>query len=81
MIKSRGKRWAGHVTRLGEERCIQSLLGRLEGRRPLGRQKRRKEDNIKMDMKWEGGLDWIDVAEDRDMWWVLVNAVMNLWVP
>jgi hypothetical protein len=59
------------------------LVGRPEGRRPLGRPRRRWEDNIKIDLQevgWEG-MDWIDMAQDRDSWRGLVNAVMNLRVP
>jgi hypothetical protein len=58
-------------------------VGRHEGRRPLGRPRRRWEDNIKMDLQevgW-GGMDWIDMAQDRDRWRALVYAVMNLRVP
>jgi hypothetical protein len=59
------------------------LVGRTEGRRPLARPKRRWEDNNKMylqEVGW-GNMDWIDMAQDRDRWWALVNAVMNLRVP
>jgi hypothetical protein len=58
-------------------------VGRPEGRRPLGRPRHRWEDNIKMDLQevgW-GGMDWIDMAEDRHRWRALLSAVMNLWVP
>jgi hypothetical protein len=58
-------------------------VGRPEGRRPLGRPRRTWEDNIKMDLQevgW-GGMDWIDMAHDRDRWRALVSAVMNLRVP
>jgi hypothetical protein len=58
------------------------LEGRPEGRRPLGRRRPRWEDNIKMDFQEVGwGMDWIELAQDRDRWRVLVNAVMNLQVP
>jgi hypothetical protein len=63
-----------------EERCIQGLVGKPEGKRPLGRPRHRWEDNIKIDLQevgW-GGMDWIDLAEDRDRCWAVVNAVMNL---
>ena len=59
-------------------------MGKLEGRRPLGRPRRRCEDNIKMYLRevgWGGGRDWIDLAQDRDRWRALVNKVMNLLVP
>ena len=59
------------------------LMGKPEGKRPLGRPKTRWEDNIKMDLQEVecGGMDWIDVAQDRYKWRALVNAVMNLRVP
>jgi hypothetical protein len=59
------------------------LVGRPEGRRPLGRPWRRWEDNIKMDLQDVGwrGMDWIELAQDRDRWRALLNAVMNLRVP
>jgi hypothetical protein len=84
VIKTRKMRWAGHVACMGEERGAYNILvGRLEGRRPLGRPRRRWEDNIKMYL-WEIGfadVDWIDFAQDRDRWRALVNTVMNLRVP
>ena len=58
------------------------LVGKPEGNRPLGRPRRRWEDNIKLDLqKVGGGGDWMELAQDRDRWRALVNAVMNLWVP
>jgi hypothetical protein len=69
---------------MGERRgAYRALVGKPEGRRPLGRPRRRWEDNIKMDLRevgW-GGMDWINLAQDRDRWRVLVKAVMNLRVP
>jgi hypothetical protein len=69
---------------MGEGRgAYRILVGRPEGRSPLGRPRRRWEDNIKMDLQEVGwdGVDWIDMAKDRDRWWALVNAVSNLRVP
>jgi hypothetical protein len=81
VIKARWMRWAGHVARMGEVRGAYNILvGRPEGRRPLGRPTHRWEDNIKMDL-WEiefGDVDRIDLAQDRDRWQALVNTVMNL---
>ncbi|KAJ4445576.1 hypothetical protein ANN_12257 [Periplaneta americana] len=80
-IKSRRLRWAGHVARMGESRNVyRVLVGRPEGKRPLGRPRRRWEDNIKMDLREVGydGRDWINLAQDRDQWWAYVRAAMNL---
>jgi len=77
-------RWAGHVARMGERRGVyRVLVGELEGKKPLERPRRRWEDNIKMDLQEVGceGMDWIELAQNRDRWRALVNAVMNLWVP
>jgi hypothetical protein len=77
-------RWAGHVARIGEVRDAYNILvGRPEGRRPLGRPRRRREDNIKMDLREIGfvDVDWIHLAQDRDRWRALVNMVINLWFP
>ena len=77
-------RWAGHVARMGEEREVyRDFVGKLEGKRPLGRPRRRWVDNIRMDLQEVGcGLvDWIGLAQDRDRWRMLVSAVMNLRVP
>jgi len=72
------------VARMGERRGLYSVLvGKPEGKRPLGRPRRRWEDNIKMDLQEVGcgSVDWIEMAQDRDRWRALVNAVMNLRVP
>ena len=81
VIKSRRMRWAGHVARMGEERGVYMVLvGKPEGRRPLGRPRHRWVDNIRMDLKEMtcGYMDWIGLAQDRR---TLVSAVMNLGVP
>jgi hypothetical protein len=69
---------------MGERRGVYRVLaGKPEGKRPLGRPRRRWEDNIKMDLQEVGcgGMDWIDLGLDRDRWLALVNAVMNLRAP
>ena len=84
VIKSRRMRWAGHVTSMGERRGVYRILvGKSEGKRPLGRPRRRWENNIKMDFQEVGcgGTDWIELAQGRDRWRALVDAVMNLRVP
>ena len=84
VIKSRRMIWAGHVARMGELRDVYSLLiGEPEGKRPLGKPRRRWEDNIKMDLQKVGcgGMGWFELAHGRDRWRTLVNAVMNLRVP
>jgi len=84
MIKSRRMRWVGHVARMGEERGVyRVLVGKPEGKRPLGRHRRRWMDNIRMDIQEVGcgHMDWIGLAQDRDRWRTLVSAVMNLRVP
>jgi len=84
VIKSRRMRWAGHVARMGEKRGVYSfLVGKPEGKRPLGRPRRRWVDNIRMEIQEVGGgyMDWIGLAQDRDRWRTLVSAVMNLRVP
>jgi hypothetical protein len=84
VIKSRRMRWAGHEARMGEERGVyRVLVGRSEGKKPLGRPRRRWEDNIKMDLRETGidGSNWIQLAQDRVQWRACVNTVMNLRVP
>jgi len=84
VIKSRRMRWAGHVARIGEERGVYRILvGKPEGRRPLGRPRRRWVDNIRKDLQVVECryLDWIGLAQHRDRWRTLVSAVMNLRVP
>ncbi|KAJ4448560.1 hypothetical protein ANN_10578 [Periplaneta americana] len=83
-IKSRRLIWAGHIARMGESRnAYRVLVGRPDGKRPLGRPRRRWEDNIKMDLREVGydGRDWINLAQDRDQWRAYVRAAMNLRVP
>jgi hypothetical protein len=67
----------------GRRSVYRVLVGKPEGKRPLGRPRRRWEDNIKADLKelFYGSVDWIELAQDRDRWRALVNAVMNLRVP
>jgi hypothetical protein len=77
-------RWTGHVARMGEKRNAYRIwVGKPEGKRPLGIHRRRWKDNIRMDLReigW-GGMDWNDLAQDRDQWRALVNTVMKLRVP
>jgi hypothetical protein len=80
-MKSRRMIWAGHVARMGENRnAYRILVGKPEGKRPLGSPRHRWVNNIKIDLReigWDG-MDWIDLAPDRDQWRALVNTVMNL---
>jgi len=83
VIKSR-MRWAGHMARMGKGRGVyRVLVGKPEGRRPLGRPRRRWVDNVRTDLQEVGCgyMDWIGLAQDRDSWRTLVSAVMNLRVP
>jgi len=73
-------RWAGHVARMGERRGVHRVLvGKPVGKRPLGRTRRRWEDNFKIYVQEVGcgGMDWIELAQDRDRWRALVTAVMS----
>ena len=82
--KSRRLRWAGHVARMEEGRsAFKILTGKPTGKRPLGRPRRRWEDNIRMDLE-EIGINagnWVDLAQDRNYWRALVNVAPNLQVP
>jgi len=84
VTKSRRMGWAGHVARMGDDRGMyRALVGKPEGRRPLGRPRRRLVVNIRMDLQEVGGgyMDWIGLVQDRDRWRKVVSAVMNLRVP
>jgi hypothetical protein len=84
IMKSKRMRWAGHAALMGEKRnACRLLLGKPEGKRPLGRPRRRWVDNIRMDLGevgW-GDVNWIGLAKDRTRWRALVNSVLNLRVP
>jgi predicted small integral membrane protein len=83
-MKARRMRWAGHVARMGQKRnAYRLLVGKPEGRRALGRPRRKWVDKIRIDLVevvW-GDVDWIGLVQDRDRWRALVNSVLNLWVP
>ena len=84
VVKSRRLRWAGHVARMGEGRGVyRVLVGKSEGKKPLGRPRRRWEGNIKMDLQEVRGdcEDWMELAPDRERWRALVSTVINLRVP
>ena len=84
VIKSRRMRWVGYVASMGDRRGVLGVLvGKPEARRPLERPSLRWEDNIKMDLQEVGceGMNWIELAQDRDRWSALVNEVMKLLVP
>jgi hypothetical protein len=83
MIKSRRMRWAGHVARMRKRHVYRIVVGNPEGKRPLGRARRRWVDNIIMHLReigWDG-MDWTDLVQDRDQWRVLMNTLINLWIP
>jgi hypothetical protein len=80
-IKSRRLRWAGHMAHMGEEsKVYRVLMGKPEGKRSLGRPRRRWEDGIRMNVReiGLGSVDWIQLDQDRNRWRALVNTVMNL---
>ena len=84
VVKSRRMRWAGHVARMGEDRWVHRVLVvKPEGKMPLGRPRRRWEDNIKMDLQEVGGGrgDWMELAQNGDGWRALVGTVRNIRVP
>jgi hypothetical protein len=84
VAKSRRMRWAGHVERMGEDRGVHRVLvGKPEGKRSLGTPRHKWEDNIKMDLQKVGGGrgDWMELAQDRDRWRVLVSTVRDFRVP
>ena len=84
VVKSRGMIWAAHGACMGERRGVHRVLvGKLEGKRPLGRPRRRWEDNIKMDLQEVGGGcgDWMEFAQDMERWRALLSTVMNFRVP
>jgi hypothetical protein len=84
VIKLRRMRWAGHVAQMREQRGVYMVLvGKPEVKRSLGKPRHRWEDNIKMDLQEVGcgGMDWIKLAQDRDRWQALLNAVINLRFP
>jgi hypothetical protein len=84
VVKTRRMKWAGHVARMGEDRGVyRVLVGKTEGKRPLGRPRRRWEDNIKIALQEDGGGrgDWMELAQDRDRWRALVGTVRDFQVP
>jgi len=81
VIKSRRMRWAGHVACVGDSKAVyRVVMGRSEGKRPLGRPRRRWVDNIKMNIQEVGwvGVDWLELTQDRYRWRALVNVVRNI---
>jgi hypothetical protein len=84
VIKLRRMRWAGHVACMGDSKGVYwVLVGKPEGKKPLGRPRHGWKDNINMDLQEVGcgGMEWIDLAQDKNMWQTLGNAVMNLQLP
>jgi hypothetical protein len=84
VVKSRRMKWAGHVARMGEDRGVyRVLVGKPKGKRPLGKLRRRWEDNIKIDLQEVGGGrgDWMELAQDRESWRILVGTVRDFRVP
>jgi hypothetical protein len=83
MIKSRRLRWAGHVARMGERRgAYRVLVGKPEGRNHLKDPGVDGKIILKLTFeRLDGGMDWIDLVQDTNMWWAFMNTVMNAWVP
>jgi hypothetical protein len=84
IMKAKRMRWAEHVAQIAEKRnAYRLLVGKPEGKRPLGRLRCRWVDNIGMDLGEVGwdDVDWIGLVQDRDRWRALLNSVLNLWVP
>jgi hypothetical protein len=84
VVKSRRMKWVGHVACMGEETRVHRLLvGKPEGKRPMGRPRHRWEEKIKRDLQEVGGGcgNWIELAQDRNRWWALVSTVKNLRIP
>jgi hypothetical protein len=84
LIKLQRMRWAEHVANMRESRgAHRVLVGKPERKRPLGRPRHKWEESIKMDLQevGSGGMDWIDLAQDRHRWQALANALINLRVP
>ena len=84
VVKSRRMRWAGQVACMGEDRVVyRVLVGKPEGKRPLGRPRCKWEDNIKMDLQEVGRSrgDWMELAQDRDRWRALMGTVRDFRVP